>query len=396
VQIGLILLVVIGMSALGVEISYALYKHRQQQSAADSSALAGATALAIGHPTDPATEARAVAGSAGYVDGTAGVTVTVNHPPASGSYAGNQIAVEVIISQPQTLSMMGLFRTAAVSITARAVAIERNSGLYCVLALDTSAAQSILLNNNAVVSNPNCGVASNSSSATALTLDNNAQVNGPVSVRGNWSLGNNAELNGHPLISNGPTISDPYANVQLQSVPACTSQSGTAGNNATVSLNPGHFCSGWSFSNNVTLNLSPGTYYIDQQLTFGNNTTMNGTGGVTLVINGNYAISIGNNAEISLTAPTSGPYAGLAFFGLPTASPTVTQTFSNNTELNIKGAVYFPNQIIQFDNNGTTAPSGCTQVIARIVRFSNNVQLDNSCNGTGTKPIANPPSQLVE
>ena len=91
--------------------------------------------------------------------------------------------------------------------------------------------------------------------------------------------------------------------------------------------------------------------------------SMIGTG-VTLVINGNYAIDLNNNAIINLTAPTSGPTSGLIFFGSRTGTPTVQQTFSNNTIFNLTGAVYFPNQIINFENNGTTAPTGgCTQVV---------------------------------
>ena len=64
-------------------------------------------------------------------------------------------------------------------------------------------------------------------------------------------------------------------------------------------------------------------------------------------------------------------------------------TFANNTVLNLTGAVYFPNQIVNFNNNGTTAPSGgCTQVIGRRVTIANNVTLRANCNGTGTEQVS--------
>lgn len=139
--------------------------------------------------------------------------------------------------------------------------------------------------------------------------------------------------------------------------------------------------------NNATLNLAPGTYYIDQQFTLGNGVVINGTDGVTLVINGNYAINLGNNAQINITAPSTGPYAGLAFFGDRTGRASVQQTFPNNAVMNIKGAVYFPNQIVEFDNNAETQPGGCTQIIGRIIHLSNNVNLEENCSGAGTTPI---------
>ena len=396
VHIGLMAIAIIGMAALGTEVVFLLYKHRQMQMAADASAISGATALAKGFPSDLSVEARAVAADDGFVQGVDGATVTVHHPPLSGSNAGNDQAVEVIIAQPQTLYMVSLFRSGLFNVGARAVAVVPITGFYCMLALDPSAAGALTVRNNGVVSNPDCGVAVNSNSERALIVDNNGAVNGPVSVVGNWSLSNNAELNGTPLLNHAPAIDDPYADVALQAIPACTAQPSSGGNNTTFNLTPGHFCSGWNFSNTVTLNLAPGAYYVDTRMDVGNNAIVNGTGGVTLIVNGNYAISFTNNAQINITAPSSGPYAGLAFFGPRNGTTNVTQTFSNNTTMNIKGVVYFPSQTIEFDNNGTTTPGGCTQVIGRLIRVQNNVELNRDCTGTGVRPIGSPPSYLVE
>jgi len=395
IQFAILLTALIGMSALGGEMTFAIYKHRQQQSAADTAALGAATALSVGYPADPAVEARAIAASAGFVDGAASTTVAVNNPPASGPNAGNKLAVEVIVMQQQTLAMVGLFLNAPITITARAVAVNGGSP-YCILALDNWAAGAISIRNNSAVSNPLCGIAANSADSRALILNNNATVAGPVSVHGDWSLASGATLSGHPLIKSGPIIADPYAGVQLQNIPSCTGQSLSGDNGRIFSLTAGHFCNGWNFGNNVTVNLASGTYYIDQQLTTGNYFTLSGTSGVTLVINGNYSVSFGNGSSINVTAPSSGTYAGLAFFGLRNATSTVTQTFSNQITMNIKGAVYFPNQIVEFDNNGSTTSGGCTQVIGRVVDIQNNVELDNNCSGTGVASIGSSPGQLTE
>jgi Flp pilus assembly protein TadG len=384
----LALTVVMGFVGLGTEVGTWYLARRGMQGAADQAALSADTALAGGAPRNRMmVEAAAISSVNGYSNGANGVTVTTNNPPTSGAYLGNAAAVEVVIQQTKPLLVLGLFLQAPVVVQARAVALTRPAATACVLGLDPSAPSTVSLSNNGVLSDPHCGVASNSNSTTSLALSNNAQINAPVSVVGSWSLSNNAALTGSPNIDNAPPVADPYAGITRQAAPACTGQVASGSNNVTANLNPGHFCSGISYSNNATVNLSPGTYYIDSQLVFGNNVVVNATGGVTLVIQGDYAINISNNAQINISAPSSGIYSGLAFFGDRSGLSTVQQIFSNNTALNIKGAIYFPNQIIQFDNNAETQPGGCTQIIGRKVALSNNVTIENNCTGVGTSDI---------
>lgn len=395
VQIGVGLVVLVGMAGLGTESTYLLYKHRQMQAVADSAALSGAMALSQPFPRDPQSEARAVAARLGYVHGAQQVAVTVNVPPVSGLQAGNSGAVEVIVAQPQDLSIMQLFGNDSVNVGTRSVAIRNDTGRFCVLALDPSAADAMHIYNNAVLPNPSCGVAINSTSDTALVMANNAVIDGPVTTRGQWQLANNAELNGRPLIQNGPLIPDPYADAQLQPPPYCTERYASGDNGGIHSLSPGCYPDGWDFKNNEVLNLSPGEYYINSKFDIKNNVIIDGTDGVTIIIGSDVTLNISNNAELNITAPTAGNYAGLAITGVRDAPPNVLQKFSNNTVLNIQGAVYFPNQILEFDNNGATTPLGCTHVIGRMVRMMNNVELKNDCAGTGVKPLS-PPALLVE
>lgn len=387
IQVGIMMIAILGMVALGIEIGYLLLKHREMQSAADGAAMSGATALGTGVPSDFRMEARAVAAAGGFTDGVDEAVVIVNSPPLSGPNAGNASAVEVIISQPQHLSLVQLYRSGLFNVGARAVALEQPGYKYCILALDPTASGAVTIKNNAVVSNSACGVAVNSNSASALDVRNNASIEGPTYVAGGTLLSNNANLNGSPNVQNADPIADPYAGVTIQTPPACTAQSGTAGNFATLNLTAGHFCSGITLGNGATMNLGAGAYYIDTKFTMGNNVVINATAGVTLIINGNYSVTFANGARLNLVAPTSGPYAGMAIMGSRTATPSVVQTFRNGTTIDVQGVVYFPNQIINFENNGTTGISQCTQVIGRIVNISNNVQLNNNCDATGVKPL---------
>jgi hypothetical protein len=366
------------------------------QSAADGAAMSAATALGFGYPTDFRMEGKAVSAKDGFTDGVDGTTVTINSPPANGSYAGDPNAVEAIISQPQTLNLIKLFRSGLFDVGARAVAVAEPGFRYCFLSLDLSASEAFYVQNNAIVSNPNCGVVVDSSAGDALRMRNNAEINGPTYVHGSWDLDVNAQLNGTPNVQDGPVVDDPYADVMLDPIPACTGQSGTASNGATVNLTPGNFCDGFNFQNNVTVNLAPGAYYIDSQFRAQNNVIINGTGGVTLIITGDYALDWGNGLTINLVAPTTGTYAGIALFGPRDGPENVVQDIDNNTTADIQGAIYFPSQILSIHNNGITGSAQCTQIIARVIRIYNNAYANNDCDGTGARPFGPGRSELVE
>lgn len=396
-HVGLMAVVIVAMAGLGSEITLMFAKHRQMQVVADAAALSAVAArLRSSNSSAPLIEAKAISAQLGYASGANGVTVTMNNPPASGGHTSNLNAYEVIVNQPQSLGLVSVLHSSIFVVQTRAVAVmtSNTNSPVCALALDRTASRSIYLSNNAALTTSSCGVASNSNSSSALYLNNNAYINGAVSVVGGWQLQNHAELNNSSQTQHGPTIDDPYKNVTLPAAPACTQQ--PSGGKGNFTLSAGHFCNGWNFGNNAVLNLSAGVYYVDSKLSLQNNVVVNGTGGVTIVINGDYAIDIGNNAQLNISAPTTGNTSGIAIMGLPTGTSDVVQTFSNNTTMNIEGAVYFPNQIVNFENNATTGRRGCTQIIGRILQFSNNVALDSACDDTGVKEVFIPQSALVE
>ncbi len=394
-------LVAVGMTAmlgflsLGTELGLWYAAKRSLQTAADAGAIGGAFEVAAG--ASGAVIAAASTNDAGLNGATAanGATVTVNSPPLSGAYTGDAKSVEVIISQPQTLLFSALFLNNAVTVTARAVArySGTSAGKYCVLGLDTTASDTVYLSNNATLPNASCGVASNSSSARGIDLSNNASISGPVATNGGYTLSNNASIKG--TISTGVVTADPYAGVTAPTPAACTSQTASGSNNVTVNLTPGTFCNGLNFQNNGTVNMAPGTYIVESQFVMQNNAVLNATGGVTIVVAGNYALNIGNNAELNITAPTSGPYSGMAIMGDRNGSSAVTQVFSNNTVLNINGAIYFPNQTVQMDNNTNSSANGCSQLIALKLSFQNNADLPSNCTNSGITPIGGSPSVVL-
>src|SRR5581483_9418038 len=106
--------ITLAISLAGIAGLAGLYvTKRTMQGAADSAAYTAALALNNGaSSTAVASQAKSIAASYGFADGSNSVTVTVNTPPLSGNYTNNDSAVEVIVSQPQPLQLAGLFLAA--------------------------------------------------------------------------------------------------------------------------------------------------------------------------------------------------------------------------------------------------------------------------------------------
>ena len=262
IQIGILMTVLIGMGALGTEIPYLMYMHRQMQTVADSAALGGAVALSQGYPAI-ATEADGIAAALGFTNGTSNVTVTVNNPPKSGNYTANSSAVEVIVSQPITLKMAGLFGVSAYNLSARAVALSGSgSNTYCMLSLDNSSAIGIGLWGGVQLWLNGCGLAANSSGSGALTLQSGGTLAAGVSslvgqMNNVWSTV------WAPVKQNQPAVADPYANVAMPASTGCDYNNFSIGYTANqTTLSPGRYCNGLWIGNGANILLSPGIYYI--------------------------------------------------------------------------------------------------------------------------------------
>lgn len=399
IMVGLALPVVVGMAALGTEITFLLIKQRQLQVVADAAAFNAAVAIQKGYPNF-AVEARATAAYLGFQDATKGVTITPNSPPASGPNVNNPKAVEVIISQPQTLILAALFSNTQYNVTSRAVAMV-GTAASCVLQLYAASNPGVTIS-GAIVNPPNCGMAVDSTGGSALSMTGAAQLNAQsVSVVGQASITNGATINPSKALSiNQHNVPDPYANVAMPSIPGGCSN-GTAINGKPIqyghgswTINQGVWCGDVSFTNDAIVSLQTGVYYVDAgTFSVGGNVKMNGTG-VTIILtsrtSGNYSqVAISNGASVTLSAPTTGATQGIVFFGDRRASPSNTQSsFGGGATLNVTGAMYFPTQSVQFSNGAIVNNSDCTQLIAGKINFAGGATFqNNNCKAAGVTNI---------
>ena len=400
----ILLTVVLGFAGLGIEVGLWQLERRTLQGAADAAASSGA--LALLRSQDPGEQARAVAMGFGYQQGVDGVTITVNVPPTSGSKAGVDKAVEVIIRKAKPPLLSAAFLDDPVDLAARAVAsVQGTGGPFCVLALEVTA-ESTSLTGTAELNMPNCGLAVNSANAEALRMTGTSSITAShVSIVGGFSTTSNAEIN--TAEGNGPDtgmapLDDPYADVEVPPVTGCSYNNFSISGSGTATLSPGTYCNGLKITGSRTITMEAGTYIIDRgAFDVSGSTIINGVGPITIVLtsstgSGHATLNLTGSGPITLTAPTSGPFAGLAIFQDRAATATQTNVIAGTTDQNITGAVYFPKQTVRWNGTSAAGGGGCTQLIARAITFVGTSDFGSSCDDTGTREIANNTAALFE
>jgi len=392
IVLGLLMPVLIGTAGLGTEVAWWLYLHKDMQSAADSGAVSAATA-----GTNLNAEANSVTASYGYANGVNNVTVTVNQPPSTGNYASTPRAVEVIVSQPQPRLLSALFGSGSVFITARAVATP-NSGTGCVLALNPTAGSAVAVSGSNNLNLSNCNLYSDSNAAPSLNVSGSATVSanqvgvvGTISGTSNVTAQNGIKTGMRP-------VADPYQNV-TPTMPTWCDYNNKIQVKGTTSLNPGVYCGDISVNAGATLTLNPGIYYFNgANLSVAGNATITGSG-VTLIFTGSGSnwgtVTIGSNANVTLTAPTSGTTQGIVMYSDRRMPVGTAFSLEGGGTQNFGGAIDLQHAALKFSGgNGTT--TSCTQVIADTVTFTGSSNLKVNCAALGTNAIGVQTAQLVE
>lgn len=371
--------IVVGAAGFGVETSYWYYNSLKLQATADAAAYAGALEQISG--SDKPTIVAAATQSAAS-NGLGSGTIVVNTPPASGPNTAKK-AVEVIVGQKLDRMFTSIFTQGQVPEQARAVALITNASKSCMTALDLTAPQAVLFSGNTSVKVTGCVVMSNSNASDAIKLQGSAalQVDCLISA-GGVSLNNPVATVCPAPITQALPVADPFADLPT---PAA---SNPCQNTNKSTLKPGTYCSGLSLSGSVTL--QPGVYVVQGNLKINANASVTGSG-VTIFMSGSSTVSMNGNASVQLSAPTSGAYSGVLFYG-DRAGSSASSTFNGTADSLLTGAIYFPRQQISYLGN-FAGNGGCTQVVADTIQWSGSSTINQDCTSLGMRDI--PAAQSV-
>jgi len=361
----LTIFVLLAFVGLSLDASYMYFHKRAMQTAADAGAYGGALQILRGKGNST-TAAKTDTALNGFTDGTGNVTVTVNTPPLSGSKTGNNQFVEVIISHPQPTWFMRALRYNSMTVKARAVAGLGQTGNGCVYALnqDTSNVNNGFFVNGTTDSTFSCGVFSN---ANFRSVGGACVVTPTVSYTGTYTNSNGTGDCGPKGIGKGVPVIDPVSSRFPMPTPgSCTAHNFKVTTGTTVVIPPGVYCGGITITGTVNqVIFSPGQYFlVDGGLSVNGSMTVSGSGVTffnTYSVPAKYkGISINGSGTVTLTAPTSGSYAGVLFY----QDPTVTWSASNGSIIAgaansvYQGLIYFPTTDLTYAGNSSTSAGG--------------------------------------
>lgn len=335
----------LAMLALAVDLGYWRNQQRQEQSAADSAAMAGS--IALYYPTTAATPAPVQVKSAatlaaaknGYTDDS-GVTtaIAVNNPPQSGTHTADATAVEVIVSKKQPVFFAGIFGLPSQTVTARAVASHVLDGVpACFVQLNPLS----LVNLNAGSINAmNCSVAANGpikvgGSVTATGISYYGTVNPAI---GTAYAGTETNV---PTQITDPCLRIPgCAYLSQQPYPLVVPSNATpVSSPMSAPSSPGYLYVQGPITTATFFN--PGIYYIYG----GISASVAGTG--VTIVNVDGIAKLGGASSTTVTAPATGPSAGVAFYQ-PSSNKNSFSVGGSTTTWN--GLFYAP--AADFTSNG--------------------------------------------
>ncbi len=386
----------IGTVGLATDVGIWLFKRQSLQGAADSAALSGATAYYYQGSSAVSDEAQAITSSYGLDPASAGFSLQVARPPSTGRYTTSPNAVEVIITQAATGYFSKIIGVGGTNVRARAVALA-SPGTGCTMSLKKTAYGGTTVQGSAQVTLNGCDMYDDSTDLSALLVGGSARV----TARGVYTDGGisgEQNIQAQAIATDQPNAPDPYADVPMPSYSGCDQHNYTAKN--TVTLSPGVYCGGLSLNAGAVVTLSPGTYVMNGgNLSVNGGATLSGSG-VTLVFtssNGqNYAnATINGGAVVNLTAPTSGPMAGIVVYADRSTPAGTAFKFNGGAQQYFGGSVYVPTGDISFAGGANTS-TGCTQLVGGTLTFTGNSNLSIDCSAYKVRPLGTPVARLVE
>lgn len=381
--------VLVGGMGLGGEAGYWYLTQREVQNAADVAAHAAAIRKLQGDPQ------ASYESMADYIVQQAQVslassTIAVNSPPQQGTLAGVGAAVEVTVTESLPRMFTAIYTTDPKIVSGRAVAFADGGGPGCIIALSPVVQGAISVGGSADINLDGCDMVSN---AEGISFDMNG-VGSSVNARCVQTVGvavttNSLTTECARLREHSPPAADPYANVP-EPVASGTCQGANVGqNNQTTTvtafevdasgMNSMRFCNGLNVRGDVTF--APGIYFIEGgEFRFNSNAAIFGSGVIFYLADG-VEITFNGTADMDISAPTTGPYAGILFFGSRSAT-TMSHTINGDAGVIVDGAIYAPASHIDLIGNAATSTVSCTQVIGDSIAFSGNGSIGIECSNT--------------
>jgi Flp pilus assembly protein TadG len=354
----------VGVAGFAIDFGAAYVQTARLQKVADSAAMAGAIAYVKSSSSAAATATISAVVVANGWPASIIQTAATGYMKVSPKNGANP-AVQVSLAAPSTLSLARVM-TKLLSVTTSAYSAAEIGGssgaTACLVALQT-----LMINGSIIASG--CTVQANGTGSPSITLNSGASVTAtaletPGGVTNNGTINGNVitntkvsgsgKINGNTT-SGASTVQDPYASMQSQASSGFTGCQNYA--NQTTLAKPGCY-SNVNVNSGTTLTLTSGGTYFFPNINVNSGGAITGTN-VTMVTQSSFSPS----GSVTLTAPTTGSWAGMALYAMGGMNINSGVTFKVN------GAIYAPTGTI-IPNSGTWNANACTFLVAQNLTFN--------------------------
>jgi hypothetical protein len=295
--------------------------------------------------------------------------------------ATGEATLEVVITAAPRVFFPGVIGMTAKRVSAKAIA-EISGSQVCMIGLDPKVKRTLHMQKKAAITAKDCAIYSNSTSPEGIFIEGNANVAADfICSAGGVKVDRKMSLDPAPLVD-CPTMSDPLASRPPPSVGACDHKKTKIDKGKTEKLYPGVYCEGIEIRG--TVSLAPGVYIIKNgSLKVKDGGVLTGEHAGFFLTGEKTLIEFEKDSTIELSAPRTGPLAGLLFFedrnvvaadsdkvvavdeetGLPKAQE---HRIRSDNARELVGTIYIPrNRLLIDGDKPIAAESAYTVIIAR-------------------------------
>jgi Flp pilus assembly protein TadG len=352
------------LAGMGIDFTRASQARVVLQNAVDAAVLAGAR-QSSNQVTTAQNTFKANLAASPSLTATATATFTLNADESvSGTAQANLSTVFLTLMSVKTL---GLTATAKASGTPSTV---------CILVVDATATQALLVNSGANVNAPGCEIDVDSTANPAAIFNAGSTLNVSNICVKSANVTNNG--GNPPVQTNCPAISDPFkGTLPTVTVGGCT-YTNAVYSGSTVTLAPGVYCGSTNFNGAPQITFNPGLYVIKQgTMTINAGATLTGNGVTFYFADQNSKIQFNGGITAQLLAPNSGTYANILMFEPPGLSLSQV-VFDGTKGESLAGLIYLPSRQVTFNSVSNVTSEQMTMVVDALIIDSTNWSFTSS------------------
>jgi Flp pilus assembly protein TadG len=355
------------VGAVGISVDYAKASQLQtrMQQALDAAALAG-----VSESSSSLKISKATSYFQSQISNDWGTTPTASF---SVDDAGKLMGTAQAAAQG---SFIGMFGQSSIAVNATTAAVTSGTtSKVCILLVDPTQSQSLLVNSGAKLDAPNCEIHVRSTASPAAIFNSGTTLN----VKKICVKGSNVIKNGGanpPVETNCAAISDPFtSSMPAVSVGACN-HNNKVYNPGSVTINPGVYCGWTNFNGSGTLTLNPGLYIIKSGgMTFNSGWTVTGNGVTFYLVDQNATITFNGNVKFKLSPPTSGTYANVLMFE-PAGLVNTNLPINGTSASTLQGLLYLPSRDVMINFGSNVSADKVTMVFSSLIFNAINWKFD--------------------